>query len=209
MKLQLALDLLDEHQALEVTRKAGRYFDIIEVGTSLLKLSGVGIVQKIRAICPDRQVFVDIKIIDGPEREATLMRSCRADYYSMLACATDTAVAKVLAIAALTQAQVVFDLQSVADPIKRCKQLQELGAKYVCVHKNAACGENLLEGLQEYTPIHTQTNLASFVAGGISLDGIAKVRDLLQPEGVIIGSAILDAVDMVEAARNFRLAADA
>lgn len=209
MKLQLALDLLDEHQALEVTRKAGRYFDIIEVGTSLLKLSGVGIVQKIRAICPERQVFVDSKIIDGPEREATLMRSCRADYYSMLACATDTAVKKVLSIAALTQAQVVFDLQSVADPVLRCRQLQELGAKYVCVHKNAACGENLLEGLQEYAPIRRQTKLASFVAGGIGLDGIEKVRDLLQPECVIIGSAVLNAADIVAVAENFRLAADA
>lgn len=209
MKLQLALDLLDEQQALEVTRKAGGYFDIIEVGTSLLKLSGVGIVQKIRSICPDRQVFVDSKIVDGPEREATLMRSCRPDYYSMMACATDTAVAKVLAIAALTQTQVVFDLQSVADPVLRCKRLQELGAQYVCAHKNAACGENLLEGLQEYTPIREQTKLACFVAGGIGLDGLAKVRDLLQPECVIIGSAVLNAVDMVEAARKFRLAVDA
>ena len=208
MKVQLALDLIDEQQALDITRQVGRFCDIIEIGTSLLKLSGVGIVQKIRAICPDRHVFVDIKIIDGPEREATLMRSCRPDYYSMLACANDTAVVKVLEIAALTQSQVVFDLQSVADPVARCIRLQELGAKHVCVHKNAACGENLLEGLQEYIPIRERTDLSVFVAGGIGLEGIGEVRKLLRPECVIIGSAILNASDRITVAQKFRSVAD-
>ena len=127
----------------------------------------------------------------------------------MLACATDTAVAKVLAIAALTQSQVIFDLQSVADPVARCLRLKELGATFVCVHKNSACGENLLEGLQEYIPIRERAEMQVFVAGGIGLDGIAKVRELLRPECVIILSAVLNVTDMIEVARNFRSVADA
>lgn len=204
----MALDLLDEQQALDVARKAGRFCDIIEVGTSLLKLSGVGIVNKVRAICPDQEVFIDIKIIDGPEREATLMRACRPDYFSMLACATDKAVATVLEIATLTQAKVVFDLQAVPDPIARCLRLMELGARHVCIHKNADCGENLMEGLQEYIPISEQAGISIFVAGGIGLDGIAEVRKLLRPECVIIGSAILHAKDMIDIAQKFRSMAD-
>ena len=109
MKIQLALDLLDRQQALDVVREAGPWVDIIEVGTSLLKLCGTGIVDDIRAICPDKPLFLDMKIIDGPEREATLMAQCRAEYYSMLAVASDTAVKKVLAVARANGAQVVFE----------------------------------------------------------------------------------------------------
>ncbi len=94
MKIQLALDLLDRNQALDVVRAAGPYVDIIEVGTSLLKLCGIRIAEDIRAICPDKPLFLDMKIIDGPEREATLMSKCQPENYSMLAVASDTAVKK-------------------------------------------------------------------------------------------------------------------
>ena len=208
MKIQLALDLLDEQQALHVVRQAGRFCDIIEVGTSLLKLSGIGIVSKIRAICPEQEIFVDMKIIDGPEREATLMRACRPDYYSMLACATDKAVKKVLDVARLTSSNVVIDLQSVDNPVERCVRLHELGATHICIHKNSDCGEDLMAGLKDYLPIRSKTPLSIFVAGGIGLESLSELQGILQPTGVIIGGAILNAADVGEAAKQFRQKAD-
>lgn len=208
MKIQLALDLLDEQHALHVVRQAGRFCDIIEVGTSLLKLSGIGIVNKIRAICPGQEVFVDMKIIDGPEREATLMRACRPDYYSMLACATDKAVAKVLAVARTTSSTVVFDLQSLDDPVARCHRLVELGATHVCIHKNSDCGEDLMAGLSEFLPIRSKTPLSVFVAGGLGLESLQALHEILQPSGIIIGGAILNATDVAEAARQFKQQVD-
>lgn len=204
MKIQLALDLLDEQHALHVVRQAGRFCDIIEVGTSLLKLCGIGIASKIRAICPAQEIFIDMKSIDGPEREATLMRACRPDYYSMLACATDKAVTKVLDIARTTSSKVVFDLQSLEDPVARCIRLQELGATHVCIHKNSDCGEDLMDGLKEFLPIRSKTQLSVFVAGGIELGSLKNLDAILQPSVVIIGGAILNAEDVGEAARQFR-----
>lgn len=208
MKIQLALDLLDEQLALDVVRKAGRYCDIIEVGTSLLKLSGIGIISKIRAMCPMQAVFADMKIIDGPEREATLMRACRPDYYSMLACATDKAVSKVLEIAGKTESKVVFDLQSVDDPVARTRRLRELGATHICIHKNSDCGEDLMAGLKEFLPICELEGISIFVAGGIGLDGLEGLRKVLNPECVIVGSAILKATDIAGVAQQFRQLAD-
>ena len=208
MKIQLALDLLDELHALNVVKQAGRFSDIIEVGTSLLKLSGIGIVSKIRAICPEQAIFVDMKSIDGPEREATLMRACRPDYYSMLACATDKAVTKVLNIARTTSSNVVFDLQSVDDPVARCIRLQELGATHVCIHKNSDCGEDLMAGLKDFLPIRSKTQLSVFVAGGIELESLENLDAILQPAVVIIGGAILNAANIGDAAREFRQKAD-
>lgn len=208
MKIQLALDLLDEQHALHIVRQAGRFCDIIEVGTSLLKLSGIGITSKIRAICPAQEIFIDMKIIDGPEREATLMRSCRPDYYSMLACATDKAIRKVLEIAGATSTKVVFDLQSLEDPVARCIRLHEIGATHVCIHKNSDCGEDLMSGLKEFLPIRSKTQLSIFVAGGIDVESLQDLEDILQPPVVIVGGAILNADDIEETARHFRQKAD-
>jgi len=204
MKIQLALDLLDQQQALSVVREAGAQADIIEVGTSLLKCCGTAIVNDIRAICPNKPLFLDMKIIDGPEREATLMAYCCPEYYSMLAVASDTAVRKVLAIARENQAEVVFDLQSVSNPVQRAVELKALGATLLCVHKNADCGDDPRAAFREFTDIRAATGLPIALAGGISLNSIGDIQRQLAPEIVIVGGAILNAADRGLAANAFR-----
>lgn len=203
MKIQLALDLLDPREALTVVREASPYVDIIEVGTSLLKRSGIAIVEEIRSITC-KPLFLDMKIIDGPEREATLMAQCKPDYYSMLAVASDTAVRKVLAIAEENGAQVVFDLQSVVDPVRRAFELRALGAQRLCVHKNADCGDDLSLAFSEFTEIRRETGLSLSLAGGISLSTLGPIRDRLDPDIIIVGGAILKATDYAEAASAFK-----
>lgn len=204
MKIQLALDLLDRDQALDVVRKAGPYVDIIEVGTSLLKLCGIQIAADIRAICPDKPLFLDMKIIDGPEREATLMSKCLPENYSMLAVASDTAVKKVLAIANENNATVVFDLQSVINPVQRAKELKTLGATHLCVHKNADCGDNPEEAFREFLDVREVTGLPVSLAGGINLNTLPIIKKQLNPAVAIVGGAILNASDCREAAIAFQ-----
>lgn len=203
VKTQLALDLLDPDKALDLVSAAGELVDIIEVGTSLLKLAGIGIVERIRLACPGTPVFVDAKVIDGPEREAGLMERCGADYYSMLAVATDSAVTKVLDRAARHGATVVFDLQSVPDPVRRSRELRALGATTVCVHKNPDCGDDLLAAFNEVLEVRAATGMDVSVAGGINLATIGRIRDEVAPEIVVIGGAILNADDPRQAAAAF------
>ncbi|AJZ89527.1 hypothetical protein VW41_11030 [Klebsiella michiganensis] len=204
MKIQLALDLLDRDQALDVVRKAGPYVDIIEVGTSLLKLCGIQIAADIRAICPDKPLFLDMKIIDGPEREATLMCKCSPENYSMLAVASDTAVKKILAIASENNATVVFDLQSVLNPVQRAKELKALGATHLCVHKNADCGDSQAEAFREFLDVREATGLPVSLAGGINLNTLPNIKKQLDPAVAIVGGAILNAPDCREAAIAFQ-----
>jgi 3-hexulose-6-phosphate synthase len=208
MKIQLALDLLDRNDALEAVRAAAPFVDIVEIGTSLLKLTGIGIVPEIRAICPGKKIFLDMKIIDGPEREATLMARCGADMYSMLAVATDIAVRKVLRIAAENGADVVFDMQSAPNPQARARELKTLGARWLCVHKNADCGDDLAQAFREYLDVKNDTGLSVALAGGINLTSAQEIKHRLNPDVVIIGGAILNATDRADAARHFRLIAD-
>jgi 3-hexulose-6-phosphate synthase len=204
MKIQLALDLLDRDRALDVVRAAGPYVDIIEVGTSLLKLCGIQIAQDIRAICPNKPLFLDMKIIDGPEREATLMAKCAPENYSMLAVASDTAVKKVLAIANENNATVVFDLQSVPNPVQRAKELKALGATQLCVHKNADCGDDPEEAFREFLDVREVTGLPVSLAGGINLNTLPVIKKQLNPAVAIVGGAILNATDCREAAIAFQ-----
>jgi 3-hexulose-6-phosphate synthase len=204
MKIQLALDLLDRDRALDVVRAAGPYVDIIEVGTSLLKLCGIQIAQDIRAICPNKPLFLDMKIIDGPEREATLMAKCAPEKYSMLAVASDTAVKKVLAIANENNATVVFDLQSVPNPVQRAKELKALGATQLCVHKNADCGDDPEEAFREFLDVREVTGLPVSLAGGINLNTLPVIKKQLNPAVAIVGGAILNATDCREAAIAFQ-----
>lgn len=208
MKIQLALDLLDEADALEAARAASPFVDIIEVGTSLLKSVGSGIVGKIRAVCPGRPVFVDMKIIDGPEREARLMARAGADMYSMLAVASDVAVRKVLAVAAESRAAVVFDMQSTPAPVARARELKALGAQWLCVHKNADCGDDQAEAFREYIELKQATGLPVALAGGLDETTLPDIGRRLDPDVVIVGGAILNASDRAAAASRLRAVAD-
>ena len=149
-----------------------------------------------------------MKIIDGPEREATLMARCGADMYSMLAVASDVAVRKVLRIAAETGADVVFDMQSTPNPPARAAELKALGAHWLCVHKNSDCGDDLSEAFREFEEIKSGTGLNVALAGGIDLNTAPEIKRRLHPDAVIIGGSILNAADRAEAARRFRAIAD-
>lgn len=208
MKLLFAVDSLDEKRALDAIARVGQYFDLIEVGTSLLKLSGVGIVHKIKVCCPDRPVFVDSKIIDGPELEATLMCQSGADMFSMLALASDQAVSTVLEIAHAHGVEVMFDMQRVDDCRSRSARLKMLGARHLCVHKNADCGESLISSFRECLDIQALGGIQMAIAGGVDVPTLAQIKPILSPEYVIVGKAVLNAPDMEAAARLFREMAD-
>lgn len=208
MKLCLSIDLPDEPKALDVAARVGSYFDVVEVGTSLLKYSGVGIVQKIKDLCPGKPVFVDSKIVDGPEKEAMLMCQSGADMFSMLACATDQAVSTVLGIAERHGVAVMFDMQTVVDYRGRCSRLKALGARYLCVHKSADCGENLVGSFREYLEIQRLCGLQMAIAGGVDIGMLEQAKPILAPDIVIVGKAVVNAPDMEEVARRLRDIAD-
>ncbi len=207
MKLLFSVDTLDERFALDAIARVGKYFDLIEVGTLLLKLSGIGIVKKIAAVS-DKPVFVDSKIIDGPEREATLMCESGAAMFSMLALASDQAISTVLDIAKAYGVEVMFDMQRVPDSRARSGRLKTLGARHLCVHKNADCGDSLIASFRECLDIQRLGGVQMAVAGGIDLPTLAQIKPILLPEYVIVGKAVLTAPDMEAVACQFREMAD-
>lgn len=208
MKLIFVVDSLDEKKALDAAARVGHYFDLIQVGTTLLQLSGIGIVQKIKACCPGKPIYVDSKIIDGPERAATLLCNSGAQMFSMLALASDQAISAVLKIADAHGVNVMFDMQRVTDYRARSARLKMLGARYLCVHKNADCGESLIGSFRECLDIQALGGIHMAIAGGVDVPTLAQIKPILTPEYVIIGKSVLNAQDMENTARQFREMAD-
>ena len=208
MKLIFVADSLDEQKALDAVARVGRYFDLIEVGTTLLHLCGIGIVKKVQALCPGKPVYVDSKIIDGPERAAMLMCKSGAQMFSMLALASDQAISAVLKIADEQGVDVMFDMQRVTDYHARSARLKAMGARYLCVHKNADCGDSLIGSFRECLDIQSLGGIHMAIAGGVDVPTLAQIKPILTPEYVIVGKSVLNAEDMEGTARQFREMAD-
>ncbi|MDR3410894.1 MAG: orotidine 5'-phosphate decarboxylase [Formivibrio sp.] len=208
MKLIFVVDLLDEHLALNAVARVGHFFDLIEVGTNLFHLCGIGIVAKIKEHCPDKPVYIDSKIIDGPEQAATLMCNSGAQMFSMLALASDQAVSAVLRIADAHGVDVMFDMQRVQDYRARSARLKSLGARYLCVHKNADCGDSLISSFRECLDIQGLGGIQMAIAGGVDVPTLERIKPILTPEYVIVGKAVINAPNMEIAAQRFREMAD-
>ena len=208
MKLIFVVDPLDEKTAMDAVAKVGHYFDLIEIGTNLLHLCGLGIIKKIQALCPGKPIYVDSKIIDGPERAATLMCRSGAQMFSMLALASDQAISSVLKIANAHGVDVMFDMQRVQDYKARSARLKALGARYLCVHKNADCGDSLISSFRECLDIQNLGGIHMAIAGGVDVPTLEQIKPILTPEYVIVGKAVMNAEDMEATARQFREMAD-
>src|SRR6188508_2201229 len=96
MKLQLALDRPDLAQALEVVAQAAPYVDLIEAGTPLLIREGIRAVRELRRRYRGRAIVADIKVIDAGEPIAELAFAAGANVVTVLGCASDEVIERVV-----------------------------------------------------------------------------------------------------------------
>ncbi|MFN3740381.1 MAG: orotidine 5'-phosphate decarboxylase / HUMPS family protein [Thermodesulfovibrionales bacterium] len=90
--LQLAIDLVVAERAMDIARKAGGYFDILEAGTPLIKSAGIEIVKRLKKEFPQKIIFADLKIMDAGALEAAIAFEAGADIISV--CGQASAVKK-------------------------------------------------------------------------------------------------------------------
>ncbi len=113
MKLQLALDG-PEH--LGLLPQIAQYFDIIEVGTPLLKRFGVGTIPTVIEMAPGKEVLADTKTVDGAVFEADMMFGAGAKYMTAIAHSPAATREGALESAARFGADVIFDLILPGEP---------------------------------------------------------------------------------------------
>ncbi len=200
VRLQLALDGTLE-ESLAVLSVAHPYVDIIEVGTPLIYREGMAAVRQIRQAYPKVTLTADLKIMDAGREEATIAFEAGSDLVTVLGVAPEPTVRGAAAVADQFGKQLMADMLQIPDIGPRGRDLIQLGCHYVCVHT--------AYDLQKTNPIsgsylkQLRTNLDRVpfaIAGGINLQNIDMVVDI-EPEIIIVGSAITRAPNPAEAAQ--------
>ncbi len=199
-KLQLALDG-DLSSALAVLEQAHAFVDIVEIGTPLVFRDGMRAVGKIRAAYPGLRLLADLKIMDAGAAEADIAFGAGADMVTVLGLAGDETIQGALNSAEKHGGQVMIDMMEVAEPPQRAVELIGLGCDLLCLHtahdqqpKRDSPWRQLAQLRAAYPALHLA------IAGGISQKLLPQILPL-QPQIIVVGSAITAAADPGLAAR--------
>lgn len=190
MRLQLALDIYDVPQSLEILDELADVVDIVEIGTPFVIRDGVHAVKAIKDAFPQLCVLADLKIMDGGQMEAKMAFEAGADIVTVLAAAEDTTIKNVVRTGREFGKEVMADLIAVKDLTQRAKELDGFSLDYLCVHTAfdiQHTGQSPLGDLKAIKSVVTHTKTA--VAGGVKLVTLPEVA-AEKPDIIIVGMGI-------------------
>lgn len=209
MKLQLALDRPDLAREMELVSSVTRHVDLIEAGTPLLIREGIRAVRELRRRFRGRKIVADIKVVDAGEPIAELAFASGASVVTVLGCASDQVIERVVRTAKRYDGQVMADSLGVGDIQQRAKELRKLGVDSLCLNRRGLKQNKLNadEQRKRLLALIGEIDLPVFLAGGIDLPELIELRKA-PLAGVIIGAAIAEAKSPEEAARQIRRVID-
>jgi len=204
--LQVALDLVHGDRALKIAEEAvAGGADWIEVGTPLIKSEGMEIVRRLKRRFPNHTIVADMKTIDVGGAEVEIAAKSGADVVVVLGVSSDPTVTEALLSARQYGSRIMVDLFNVGNKIARAKQVQKMGADYVCVH--VGVDEQMVGGspLSELKGLAKSVGIPIAAAGGINSE---TAPDILKAGAsiVIVGGAIIKAKDVRAATRKVKKA---
>lgn len=190
MKLQLALDLVDIPQAIELIKEVEGSIDIVELGTPVINQEGLKAVREVKQAFPHLEVLADVKIMDAAAYEVGNAAAAGADIVTILAQAEDSSIKGAVEEAKKLGKKILVDMIAVKDIETRAAELDVLGADYICVHT----GYDLqAEGKDSFADLRTikrvVKNAKTAIAGGIKLETLPEVIKA-QPDLIIVGGGI-------------------
>ena len=204
--LQVALDLLNEHRAIQIAKESVKGgTDWLEAGTPLIKSEGMDVIRNLRDTFPDKKIIADMKTMDTGAFETEMAAKAGADIVVILAAADNTTIQDAIKSARKYGTKIMIDLIGVKDKIKRAQELEKLGIDYICIHvgiDEQMIGKKPLEILKE---TFKNTKIPIAVAGGINSENAA---DLVKAGAsiIIVGGAITKAKNVTEATKNIKKA---
>lgn len=208
MKLQLALDRPDLAHALQVVGHAAAYVDSIEAGTPLLIREGIRAVRELRRKYRGRAIVADIKVIDAGDPIAEMAFAAGANVVTVLGCASDDVIERVVHAARRYEGVVMADSLGVTNIPERALRLLELGVGSICINRRGfrkqRGGE---EGLKRLLNALHEIEFPVYLAGGIDVDELAELRNTALA-GVIVGAAIAESASPATVARQMRRVLD-
>jgi 3-hexulose-6-phosphate synthase/6-phospho-3-hexuloisomerase len=204
----VALDLLELDRSIQIAKEAvSGGADWIEAGTPLIKSEGMDSVREMKKALPGTKIVADMKTVDTGAMEVEMAAKAGADIVAMLASSDNSTVEDALRAARKYGVQIMMDLLTVPDPVKRSRELDQLGVDYICVHvgiDQQMTGRDTVDFLKQIVK-EVKTPVAA--AGGI--DAISGAEAIASGAAiVIVGGSIVRSADVTASARKIREAID-
>lgn len=203
--LQVALDLMHLKRAVEIASEAVEGgADWIEAGTPLIKSEGSDVLRELKKTFPGHKIVADMKTMDVGGFEVEIAAKAGADVVSVMGLADDGTIHEAVLSAHQYGAEVMVDLIGVADKAARAREVEKLGASYVCLH--VGIDEQMKGGA---APVETVKEVAKAVSLPIAVAGgiTSETAPGLMAAGasvIIVGGAIIKDRDVTGATRRVK-----
>jgi 3-hexulose-6-phosphate synthase/6-phospho-3-hexuloisomerase len=197
--LQVALDLLDNHRALQIATEAVEGgVDWLEAGTALIKSEGMNAVRELRKQFPAHTIVADMKTMDVGAFEVEIASKAGANIVIIMGVSDDGTVLEAIRAGQQYGVKIMVDMMSVSDKPARAKQLQEMGADYLCIH--VGIDEQMTGGnpTAELKDVAAAVEIDVAAAGGLNSETVIGAMDA-GAKIIIVGGAITKAQKVAEA----------
>lgn len=226
MQLQITLDTPRLEECAELVELVHEYIDIVEVGNPLIIESGLGLVSDLRNEFPQIGICADAKIVNSGHYIASRCFDHGASMVTVMGVAADQTIEGAVAAANLAGGVIMADLTGIIDIATRARELEELGVRYLCAHTSyedhqlasnpladvgTGFGRALRSVLGYDNPLRELSLIRSgttgvalpAIVGRISIENIDEVV-AAEPELVLVGRAVVNAIDPAQAAADLR-----
>ncbi|MEM0091804.1 MAG: orotidine 5'-phosphate decarboxylase / HUMPS family protein [Saccharolobus sp.] len=196
--LQIALDFIDINDAIKIVNQVKDFEnEIIEIGTPLLKATGIEGIKKIRKIVPDKIVLADTKTADAGDVEVEIAKLGEANIMTVLGIMDNSTISSAVKKARELDILVQADLINVKNTYERARELKELGVDIIGLHVGLDVQKSrgiTIANLRDEIAKISNLNTIISVAGGLNKDKIFELIDL--PINIfVVGSAITKSND--------------
>jgi 3-hexulose-6-phosphate synthase/6-phospho-3-hexuloisomerase len=204
----VALDLLELDRSIQIAKEAvSGGADWIEAGTPLIKSEGMNSVREMKKALPGTRIVADMKTVDTGAMEVEMAAKAGADIVAMLATSDNSTIEDALRAAQKYGVQIMMDLLTVPDPVKRSRELDKLGVDYICVHvgiDQQMTGRDTIDLLKQIvTEVDTPVAAAGGMDASSGAEAIASGAAI-----VIVGGSVVRSADVTASARKIREAID-
>jgi 3-hexulose-6-phosphate synthase/6-phospho-3-hexuloisomerase len=182
--LQVALDVVDLHRALQIADEAVKGgADWLEVGTPLIKSEGMNAIRALKKKFPEHTIVADMKTLDVGAFEVEMASKAGASVICVMGMADDPTITESVNSAKKYGSKVMVDLLNVPNKPARARQVQEFGVEYVCTHISIDAQMVNKSPLNDVKNISKAVKIPIGVAGGLNSETV--------PEAVKAGANII------------------
>lgn len=201
MKIQVTFDVYDIDKALDIAAQVNEHVHSFQVSTLLLYKYGIKAIEAFKQRFPDKTIIADTKIVYRAKEVVHIMSGAQADWVTVMAGTQKDIIQSVCNAAYNAKMKVMLDLLDSTAPGQSAMEAKIMGVNALLLHRTTEDKEPSLFA-EKWEMIRGNTELPIFIAGAIDRDNIDYIISL-QPEGIVLGSAIIKAENPVQEATFF------